>query len=58
MNQSKHGKAGPIGFRKKPYLKDVDRIDGEPMEFEWKMFPGFATSGILDEIQKMTTESK
>ena len=58
MNQSKHGKAGSSGFWKKPYLKDVDRIDGELMEFEWKIFPGFATLGILDEIQKMTTESK
>ena len=24
-------------------LKDLDRIDGESMEFEWKNFPGFAT---------------
>ena len=34
------------------YLKDVDRIDGEPMEFEWTNFPGFTTLRILDEIQK------
>ena len=39
-------------------LKDLDRIDGEPVEFEWKNFPGFTTLGILDEIQKMMTESK
>ena len=39
-------------------LKDLDRIDGEPMEFEWKKFPGFTTMGILDEIHKMMTESK
>ena len=25
------------------YLKDLDRIDGEPMEFEWKHFPGLTT---------------
>ena len=25
------------------YLKDLDRIDGEPMEFEWKHFSGFTT---------------
>ena len=40
------------------YLKDLDRIDGEHMEFEWTNFPGFTTLGILDEIQKMMTESK
>ena len=27
------------------YLKDLDRIDGEPMDFEWKIFPGFTTCG-------------
>ena len=39
-------------------LKDLDRIDGEHMEFEWKKFQGFTTLQILDEIQKMMTESK
>ena len=38
------------------YLKDLDRIDGEPMEFEYNNFPGFITLGILDEIQKMMAE--
>ena len=38
------------------YLKDLNRIDGEQMEFEWKIFPGFTTLGILEEIQKMMTE--
>ena len=32
-------------------MKDLNRIDGEPMEFVWKMFPGFTTLGILEEIQ-------
>ena len=45
-------------FLETRYLKDLDRIDGEPMELEWKNFPGFTTWGILDEIQKMMTESK
>ena len=35
------------------YLKDLNRIDGEPMEFEWKIFPAFTTLGILEEIQKL-----
>ena len=32
------------------YLKDLNRIDGEPMEFEWRIFP---TVGIFEEIQKI-----
>ena len=34
------------------YLKDLDRIDGEPMEFQWTIFPRLTTLGVLDEIQK------
>ena len=36
--------------------RELDRIDREPMEFEWKNFPGFATLQILAEIQNMMTE--
>ena len=25
------------------YLKELDRNDGEPMEFEWTIYPGFTT---------------
>ena len=35
------------------YLKDLNRIDGEPMEFEWKIFPGFTALGLLEKIQKI-----
>ena len=38
--------------------RDLDRIDGQPMEFEWKSFPGFTTLQVLAEIQKMMTEMK
>ena len=38
------------------YLKDLNRIDGEPMEFEWKIFTRFTTLGIFEEIQKYMTE--
>ena len=27
------------------HLKDLNRIDGESMEFEWKICPGFTTFG-------------
>ena len=34
------------------YLKELNRIDGMQTEFEWEIFPGFTTSGIVEEIQK------
>ena len=34
------------------HLKDLNRIDGKPTEFEWNIFPGFTTLGILEEIHK------
>ena len=30
-------------------FKDLNRIDGQPMEFEWKIFPGFTTVAILNQ---------
>ena len=27
--------------------------DGEPMEFEWTIFPGFTTLQLVDEVQKL-----
>ena len=41
----------------RPFRK-MDRIDGEPMEFEWKIFPRFTALEILAEIQKMMTDIK
>ena len=40
------------------YPKELDRIDGEPMEFEWTNFPGFTSLQILAQIQNMMTEVK
>ena len=39
-------------------FREWSRIDVEPMEFEWNIFTGFTTIGILAEIQKMMTEIK
>ena len=33
------------------HFKDMDRIDGMPTEFEWKIFPGITTLGLLEKIQ-------
>ena len=38
------------------YFKDLNRIDGQPMEFEWKIFPGLTTMKILNQIQQMMGE--
>ena len=32
------------------FFSELNRIDGQPKEFEWKIFPGFTTVGILIEI--------
>ena len=38
--------------------RELDQIDGEPMEFVWRVFPGFTTMLILAEIQNMMTETQ
>ena len=58
LNQSKHVKDKIQWCLETRYLGDLDRIDGEQMELEWKICTGFTTLGILEEIQKMMTESK
>ena len=54
----------PVEFWKKQiqlypdnnHFSELNRIDGQPMEFEWKIFPGFTTVAILNEIQQMMGE--
>ena len=38
------------------YFKELNRIDGQPLEFVWKIFPGLTTVGILNQIQQMIGE--
>ena len=38
-------------FQSSPEYRNFDRIDGEPMEFEWKIFPGFNTLQLNDEVK-------
>ena len=40
------------------HFGELDRIHGEPMEFEFSIFPGFSILEILAEIQKMMTDIK
>ena len=43
-------------FKDSPQYRTLDTIDGEPMEFEWNIFPGFATLQLLQEIQKFVNK--
>ena len=38
------------------YFSKLNRIDGQPMDFEWKIFPGFTAVGILNQVQQMMAE--
>ena len=37
-------------------FSELNRLDGQPTEFEWKIFPGFTAVGILNQIQQMMGE--
>ena len=39
-------------YSKTNFFSELNRIDGKPMELEWKILPGFKTAAILKEIQK------
>ena len=43
-------------FMNSSQCRELDRVDGEPTEFDWKNFPGFTTLQILAEIQNMIAE--
>ena len=47
-------------FKKAPEYRALDKIDGEPMEFEWHIFTGFTTSHLCNNVQeflsRMSTE--
>ena len=39
-------------FKDSSQYRTLDTIDGEPMEFEWNIFPGFNTLQLVQEFQK------
>ena len=39
-------------FKDSSQHRTLDTIDGEPMEFEWNIFPGFTTLQLVQEVQK------
>ena len=40
-------------FKSSPEYRIWDKIDGEPMEFEWNIFPGFTTLQLVREVQEL-----
>ena len=40
------------------HFKDVNRIDGMPAEFEWKIFTGITMLGFLEKIQSLMRDSQ
>ena len=56
MNPNEVWKENIKWYFENNHLKDLDRIDGEQMEFEWKIFPGFTTFGLLEQIQECMKE--
>ena len=39
-------------FKDSPQYRTLDTIDGEPMEFEWDIFPGFTTLQLCNKVQQ------
>ena len=40
-------------FKSSPEYRALDRIDGEPMEFECIIFPGFTTLELCTKVQEL-----
>ena len=40
-------------FRSSPEYRILDRIDGEPIEFEWNIFPGFTMLQLSHTVQEL-----
>ena len=43
-------------FRSSPESRTLDRIDGEPMEFEWNIFPGFKYVAAQPQSPRVTVK--
>ena len=43
-------------FKSSSAYRALDNIDGEPMEFEWNIFPGFTTLQLVREVQEFLSK--
>ena len=47
------GRQVDVWFKSSSQYRALDRIDGEPMEFEWNIFLGFTTLQLVREVQEL-----
>ena len=52
-DRTMHWKTDWHGSKSSPEYRDLDRIDGEPMDFEWNIFPGFNTLQLCQEVKSL-----
>ena len=45
-------------FKSSPQYKTLDTIDGEPMEFEWNIFPGFTALQFCYKVQEFMSKNE
>ena len=43
-------------FKNSSQYRTMDTIDGEPMEFEWNIFPGFTKLQLIDNVQEFVSK--
>ena len=43
-------------FKDSSQYRTLDTIDGEPMEFEWNIFPGFTTLQLCNKVQEFMSK--
>ena len=57
MNENPHSniawKEQLSWFKDSPQYRTLDTIDGEPMEFEWNIFPGITMLQLVDKVQEL-----
>ena len=45
-------------FKSSQEYKALDKNDGEPMEFEWNIFPGFTTLQHCNKVQELMSKNE
>ena len=45
-------------FKSSSEDRALDTIDGEPMEFEWNIFPGLTTLQLCNKVQELLVENE
>ena len=43
-------------FKDSSQYRTLDTIDGEPMEFEWNIFPGFTTLQVINKVHEFMSK--